>query len=46
MTAIIAQRLVRDLSLCSGFRMPIVWEREFSKMTDRIRIKHLSKNIV
>jgi len=38
MTAIIAQRGPRELSVCSRFRMPIGEEREFSKMTDGIRI--------
>jgi len=38
MTAIIAQRRLRELSVRSRFRMPIGYEREFSKMMDGIRI--------
>jgi len=43
MMAIITKRRRRDLSVHSHFRMPIGYEQEFSKMTDGIRIKHLSK---
>jgi len=43
MTAIIAQRALRDLSVRSRCRMPIGSEREFYKMTDGIRLKPLSK---
>jgi len=38
MTAIIAQRPLRDLSKRPRFRMPIGQEGEFPKMTDGIRI--------